>query len=95
VDHERIAAQRDELLAQRELRRALLVEGLRSVLEPDVPKMRVPIDVAVAMIESAIVGAHPRADRLLPTLPAFVVADALVHGLVGALPENPAPGQDS
>jgi AcrR family transcriptional regulator len=91
ADHARIAEQRSVLLAQRELQRAVLVDGVRAALEPDADRLRVPIDVAVAMIESAVVGMHV-GDRP-PVLPAGVVADALVHGLVRAEahPESPHP----
>ncbi|ACZ30461.1 regulatory protein TetR [Xylanimonas cellulosilytica DSM 15894] len=83
ADHARMAEQRDALLAERELQRAVIVEGVRTVLEPDAHRLRVPLDVAVAMIDAAVAGQHSR-DRLLPTLPAAVVADAVVHGLLGA-----------
>ncbi|WP_425953938.1 TetR/AcrR family transcriptional regulator [Xylanimonas sp. McL0601] len=88
ADHELMASLRSELLAQREAQRVVLDEGLRSLLEPDAPRLRVPLDVAAAMIESAVTGSHAR-DRLLPALPAAVVADALVHGLVGTAELRP------
>ncbi len=81
ADHDQIAERHAMLRQEREAHTAVLVEGMRAALEPDAHRLRVPLDVAVAMVGSAVVGHHGR-DRLLPTLPAEVVADAIVHGLV-------------
>ncbi|WP_125776580.1 TetR/AcrR family transcriptional regulator [Antribacter gilvus] len=83
-DHgdERAATLRTELAVQRELQRAVTVEGLTAVLAPDADRLRVPISVAVAILEAAIAGTHARVDHLLPALPPDVLADALVHGLL-------------
>lgn len=91
---ERAAAVRTELAAQRELQRTVTVEGLTAVIQPDAERLRVPIEVAVALVEAAIAGTHGRVDHLLPAPPARVVADALVHGLAGPAPSRtpePAP----
>lgn len=79
---ERASTLRAELAAQRELQRAVTVEGLTAALAPDADRLRVPVAVAVAILESAIAGTHGRVDHLLPALPPRVLADALVHGLV-------------
>lgn len=73
---------RSRLLGQRELQRSVTVRGLEDLLRPDVHRLRVPLDVAVALLEASIAGTHGRIDRLTPAPPARVVADVLVHGLV-------------
>ncbi|MEN5072228.1 helix-turn-helix domain-containing protein [Isoptericola cucumis] len=73
---------RVELAEQRERQRAATVEGLTAVLTPDAHRLRVPVDVAVALLEASIAGTHGRVDRLVPAPPPEVVADALVHGIV-------------
>jgi AcrR family transcriptional regulator len=89
ADHGRIAERHAMVRGQQEEHLAVLVEGMRGALEPDAHRLRVPLDVAVAMIGAAMAGHHGR-DRLLPALPAAVVADAIVHGLVAAEPDpNP------
>lgn len=77
---------RSELAAQRELQRAITVDGLTAVIRPDVDRLRVPIEVAVALVEAAIAGTHGRIDHLVPAPPPRVVADALVHGIAGPEP---------
>lgn len=73
---------RARLTAQHEMRRAVVAESLGRVLAQDRDRLRVPIAVAVAMIEA--VTAHRRAgpERIDPPLPADVLADVLVHGIV-------------
>ncbi len=105
VDDERVHELRAQLLAQREMQRAATVEGLSAVLAPDADRLRVPVDVAVGIIDAVVAGGHAHPDPLLPPPPAAVVADALVHGLLGAPaappdptpepPSAPAPGKDS
>jgi AcrR family transcriptional regulator len=73
---------RARLLGQRELQRNVTVHGLQDLLRPDAHRLRVPVDVAVAVLEASIAGTHGRIDRLTPAPPARVVADVLVHGLV-------------
>jgi AcrR family transcriptional regulator len=74
---------RSRLFAQRELQREATVEGIVAVLGPDAHRLRVPVDVAVALIEASIAGTHGRVDHLMPAPPPRVVADALVHGIAG------------
>ncbi|WP_418277085.1 TetR/AcrR family transcriptional regulator [Isoptericola jiangsuensis] len=80
---------RVKLLQQRDEQRAATIEGLTDVLRPDADRLRVPLDVAVALVESAIAGTHGRIDHLLPAPSATVVADVLVHGLAGDAPPPP------
>lgn len=83
--HAQMAETRDTLMAQREMQRAMTIEGLTRVLEPDAGSLRFPLDVVVSLLEAAIAGTHARVDRLSDEPPpaASVVADALVHGIVG------------
>ncbi|WP_369372323.1 TetR/AcrR family transcriptional regulator [Promicromonospora sp. Populi] len=81
--HERMLQYRDEFMAQQARQRAATVEGITAVLAPDLHRLRVPVEVAISLIESAVTGAHARFDHLLPAVPANVVADALVNGLAG------------
>ncbi|MGH3588165.1 MAG: hypothetical protein ACRDQ0_17815, partial [Pseudonocardia sp.] len=57
------------------------VNGLTAVLAPDAHRLRVPVDVAVALLEASIAGTHGRVDHLVPAPSPRVVADALVHGI--------------
>lgn len=83
---------RAELLAQREVQRTVTVQGLTAVIAPDAHRLRVPVEVAVALVEAAIAGTHARIDHLLPAPPAAVVADALVHGLAAGPADHDAAG---
>jgi len=76
-------AYRASLQEQRAHQRAATVEGITAVLSPDAHRLRVPVEVAVSLVESAITGAHLRIDNLQPGVPADVLADALVNGLAG------------
>jgi AcrR family transcriptional regulator len=92
--HERMLQYREELMAQQARQREATVEGITAVLAPDLDRLRVPVDVAISLIESGIVGAHARFDHQHPAVPAHVLADALVNGLAG--PERPgAPRAES
>jgi len=85
---------RDELMAQRASQHAATVEGITAVLAPDLHRLRVPVEVAISLVESAIAGTHSRLDNLLPAVPADVLADALVNGLAaptGAAGKKPGP----
>ncbi|GAA1733934.1 TetR/AcrR family transcriptional regulator [Isoptericola hypogeus] len=82
---------RSHLLEQRELQRRATVEGLTSVLAPDAHRLRVPLDVAIALLEASIAGTHGRIDHLVPAPSASVVADALVHGIAQDRTEEPQP----
>lgn len=73
---------RSRLFAQRQRQREVIVEGLVAVLGPDAPRLRVPMEVAVALVEASVAGTHGRVDHLVPAPSAQVVADALVHGIV-------------
>jgi hypothetical protein len=73
---------RAQLFQQRQEQRDATVEGLVAVLRPDVDRLRVPLGVAVALVEAAIAGTHGRVDHLLPAPSAEIVADVLVHGLL-------------
>lgn len=88
--HERMLTYRKTLLEQRALQRAATVEGITAVLAPDAHRLRVPVEVAISLVESAITGAHLRIDHLQPAVPADVLADALVNGLAGP-PKLPGP----
>ncbi|MCA5893469.1 TetR/AcrR family transcriptional regulator [Isoptericola sp. NEAU-Y5] len=89
---------RVSLMEQRELQRQATIDGLGAVLAPDAHRLRVPVDVAVAMLEASIAGTHGRVDHLVPAPDAAVIADALVHGIArteekeqdrrAAVPEN-------
>lgn len=81
--HERMLAYRKTLLDQRAQQHAATVEGITAVLAPDAHRLRVPVEVAISLVESAIAGAHVRIDHLQPVVPADVLADALVNGLAG------------
>jgi AcrR family transcriptional regulator len=72
---------RARLADQREQQREATVSGLIGVLRPDEHRLRVPIEVAVALVEASIAGTHARVDHLLPAPSPGVVADALVHGI--------------
>ena len=72
---------RTRLAQQREQQREATVAGLIGVLQPDEHRLRVPIEVAVALVEASIAGTHARVDHLLPAPSPRVVADALVHGI--------------
>ncbi|MFE5310263.1 TetR/AcrR family transcriptional regulator [Isoptericola sp. NPDC056578] len=72
---------RAQLAQQREQQREATVAGLIGVLQPDEHRLRVPIEVAVALVEASIAGTHARVDHLLPAPSPRVVADALVHGI--------------
>ncbi|MFB7797808.1 TetR/AcrR family transcriptional regulator [Isoptericola sp. NPDC056134] len=72
---------RAQLMEQREQQREATVAGLIGVLQPDEHRLRVPIEVAVALVEASIAGTHARVDHLLPAPSPRVVADALVHGI--------------
>jgi AcrR family transcriptional regulator len=89
TSRQRMTAFRDKFMAQRLSQHEATVEGITAVLAPDLHRLRVPVDVAISLIESAIAGAHMRFDNLLPTIPADVLADALVNGLAGP-PNEPA-----
>ena len=78
-----MGAFRKELMAQRARQHEATVEGITAVLAPDLHRLRVPVEVAVSLIESAIAGVHARIDHLHPEVPADVLADALVNGLAG------------
>ncbi|MCL1870631.1 MAG: TetR/AcrR family transcriptional regulator [Promicromonosporaceae bacterium] len=82
ADEERIRGLRTRLMTQHELHRAVVSEGLTAALAPDLDRLRVPIDVAAALIEAAIVHRRPDPGRLAPSLPASVLADAVVNGIV-------------
>lgn len=73
---------RAQLVLQREKQRAATIDGLTAVLAPDAHRLRVPVEVAVALVEASIAGTHARIDHLVPAPSAGVIADALVHGIV-------------
>ena len=79
---------RNELMAQRASQHAATVEGITAVLAPDLHRLRVPVEVAISLVESAIAGTHSRLDDLLPVVPAHVLADALVNGLAKTLTDD-------
>lgn len=81
-EEERAHELRSRLMAQQELNRAVVAEGLRAALAPDLDRLRVPLDVATALLEIAVAPRRPGPDLLSPPLPPDVLADTLVHGLV-------------
>ncbi|MFE6970002.1 TetR/AcrR family transcriptional regulator [Isoptericola sp. NPDC057653] len=81
VPSEHVQDFRAQLATQREQQREATVAGLIGVLQPDEHRLRVPIEVAVALLEASIAGTHGRVDHLLPAPSPRVVADALVHGI--------------
>ncbi|QAY71876.1 TetR/AcrR family transcriptional regulator [Xylanimonas protaetiae] len=89
ADEERIRELRTRLITQHELHRAVIAEGLTAALAPDLDRLRVPLDVAATLIEAAVAHRRPDPNRLTAPLPAAVLADALVHGIVGT--PSPAP----
>lgn len=89
ADEARIRDLRTRLMTQHELHRVVITEGLTSALAPDLDRLRVPIDVAAALIEAAIVHRSPDPNRLTTALPASVLADAVVNGIV--ITPSPAP----
>ncbi|PUB21505.1 TetR family transcriptional regulator [Promicromonospora sp. AC04] len=82
---------RNVLMAQRASQHAATVEGITAVLAPDLHRLRVPVEVAISLVEAAIAGTHSRLDNLLPAVPPDVLADALVNGLAGPEPGSSAP----
>ncbi|WP_402466132.1 TetR/AcrR family transcriptional regulator [Isoptericola aurantiacus] len=86
--HEGVRTMRRRLMEQRAAQRAAMIAGVESLLAPDTDRLRVPVDVAVALLEAAISGTHGHVDPSLPVPSAAVVADALVHGIV-TTPETP------
>lgn len=83
-DHrDRAEQMRSRMIAQHEMRRTVVAESLGRVLAQDLDRLRVPISVAVAMIEAATAHRRPGPEHLDPPLPADVLADALLHGIVG------------
>jgi AcrR family transcriptional regulator len=98
VQPEHVREFREQLAEQRQRQRDVTVAGLIAVLEPDEHRLRVPVEVAVALVEASIAGTHGRVDHLLPAPSPRVVADALVHGIAedrkkdqvpeAAVPEN-------
>lgn len=89
--HERIGDQRRAFVDQLTRQRAASAEGIAAVLAPDAHRLRVPVEVAVSLVEAAIAGAHLRLEQVQPVVPAAVLADALVNGLAGPAPSTPAP----
>ncbi|QAY62433.1 TetR/AcrR family transcriptional regulator [Xylanimonas allomyrinae] len=89
-DEARIAELRGRLMAQHELHRAVIAEGLRTALAPDLDRLRVPVDVAASLIEAAVVHRRAGPNRLTPPLSADVLADAVVHGIVSDEPRDHA-----
>lgn len=89
--HARVGAQRRAFVDQLTRQRAASAEGIAAVLAPDAHRLRVPVGVAVSLVEAAIAGAHLRLEQVQPVVPAAVLADALVNGLAGPAPSTPAP----
>ncbi|MBE1875708.1 TetR/AcrR family transcriptional regulator [Myceligenerans sp. TRM 65318] len=80
---ERAHEMRSRLMAQKETRRTVIEESLGRVLAQDLDHLRVPLAVAVALIEAATAHRWAGPEELTAPLPADVLADALVHGIVG------------
>src|SRR5690606_3432590 len=71
---------------------AASAEGIAAVLAPDAHRLRVPVEVAVSLVEAAIAGAHLRIEQVQPVVPAAVLADALVNGLAEPEARTQDPG---
>ncbi|WP_242607864.1 TetR/AcrR family transcriptional regulator [Xylanimonas ulmi] len=82
-DGRRLGELRQRLVDQHDAHRAVIADGLRSALAPDRARLRVPVDVAVALIEASVLHGRAGPGSLVRPLPARVLADAVVHGLVG------------
>ncbi|GAB3162040.1 TetR/AcrR family transcriptional regulator [Myceligenerans halotolerans] len=80
---ERAREMRARLMDQQEIRRTVVEETLGRLLAQELDRLRVPIEVAVSLIEAATAHHRPGLERMGPPLPADVLADALVHGIVG------------
>ncbi|AEG44159.1 TetR/AcrR family transcriptional regulator [Isoptericola variabilis] len=80
---EQVREFREQLARHHEERRAATAEGLLAVLEPDRHRLRVPPEVAVALVEAIVAGAHQSVEGLAPVPDPAVLADALVHGIAG------------
>jgi AcrR family transcriptional regulator len=81
-DEQRMRERRQDLQKYGDRQRAATAEVIRRVLAPDADRLRVAPDIAVMLIESAVIGSHMRAGFELSQVPAEQVADVLVHGLV-------------
>lgn len=79
---ERAQEMRSRLMAQQETRRTVIEEALERLLAQELDHLRVPTEVAVSLIEAAATTHRPGLEREGPPLPADVLADALVHGIV-------------
>ena len=79
--HKSMREFRDVLMAQRASQHEATFEGIATVLAPDLHRLRVPVEVAISLIESAMAGTHSPIDNLIPAVPAAVLADVLVNGL--------------
>ncbi|HEV6951640.1 MAG TPA: helix-turn-helix domain-containing protein [Promicromonospora sp.] len=90
--HERLGAQRRAFVDQLTRQRAASAEGIAAVLAPDAHRLRVPVEVAVSLVEAAIAGAHLRIEQVQPVVPAAVLADALVNGLAEPEARTQDPG---
>jgi hypothetical protein len=88
---EQVQAFREQFVRQREEQRRAMVEGLTAVLEPDLDRLRVSPEVAVALVEGIIGGAHHRFEALVPLPDPAVLVDALVHGIAAPLPHGQEP----
>lgn len=88
---EQVQAFREQFARQREEQRRATVEGVTAVLEPDLDRLRVSPEVAVALVEAIVAGAHHRVEALVPLPDPGVLADALVHGIAAPLPHGQEP----
>jgi AcrR family transcriptional regulator len=92
AQHEKMHDLRHKLEKQGEAQRAATSEAIGRLLAPDADRLRVSVEVAVMLVESAVIGTHLRAGFQLSQVPAQQVADVLVHGLVRPLrPTDPNP----
>jgi AcrR family transcriptional regulator len=91
----RAAEMRETFQRQNAAQRAATEAALTALLASDARRLRVPVPVAVTLIESAVVGQHMRTGLQLPPVSSSTIADVLVHGLVVGgptfkrLPEEP------
>ncbi len=88
---QQVQAFREQFVRQREAQLKVMVDGLTAVLEPDLDRLRVSPEVAVALVEAIVGGAHHRFEALVPLPDPAVLADAIVHGIAAPRPHGQEP----
>ena len=83
---ERVTELAEQLATQRQAHQQAVADGLRTAFARDLGGLRVPVEVAVAVVESTIAHSLGGPDQDRPALDPQVLADAIVHGLIGTGP---------